>query len=72
LTHEERLRLIMAPFPVVRRLDPSYPHAGTIIGDTFFGDGEPPSRYQRGLEDEDGNTLAVLYTTNERRANLKT
>ena len=39
--HIERLRLIYAPFPVVRRLGTgsAMPWAGTIVGDTFYGDG---------------------------------
>lgn len=39
--HIDRLLLIYAPFPVVRRLGTgsAMPWAGTIIGDTFYGDG---------------------------------
>lgn len=35
MTHQERLRLIYLPFPVVRRLPTSYPHGGTIVNDGF-------------------------------------
>lgn len=35
MTHEQRLALIVKPFPVVRRMLTSYPHAGTIVNDFF-------------------------------------
>ena len=37
--HIDRLRLIYAPFPAVRRLESTYPWAGTITVDTIFGTG---------------------------------
>lgn len=42
--HIERLRLIYAPFPVVRRFGTgsAMPWAGTIVADTFFGDMDRP------------------------------
>jgi hypothetical protein len=39
LAHIERLKLIYAPFPVVRRVGTgsALPWGGTIVGDTFYG-----------------------------------
>lgn len=34
MDHDARIALIMRPFFIVR-FGPSYPHAGTIIGDNF-------------------------------------
>lgn len=47
--HIKRLRLIYAPFPKVRRLGDgsAMPWAGTIVGDTFYGDAFPQPN-QRG------------------------
>jgi hypothetical protein len=42
----ERRALINKPFPNVRRLSSSYPHGGTIVGDSmrmYFGDEHPRS-----------------------------
>ncbi len=40
--HIARLRLIYAPFPEIRRIGTgsALPWSGTIIGDTFYGDGD--------------------------------
>ena len=42
--HIERLKLIYAPFPDVRRLGTgsAMPWAGTVVADTFFGGVERP------------------------------
>lgn len=38
--HVGRLRLIYKPFPVVLRRQSAMIHSGTIVGDTFYGNGD--------------------------------
>lgn len=52
--HIERLKIIYAPFPEVRRLGTgsAYPWAGTIVVDTFFGTpGRPHGKHGDGHEE---------------------
>lgn len=54
---EARLDLIFKPFPPImpgRRLPASYPWAGTIVGDTFYGNPYYASRRPGAADIDDG------------------
>ncbi len=59
MTHDERLRLIMAPFPVVHIVQTSYPWSGALIGEKVYGKRRGPTGA------DDGASLCDSYERNE-------